>query len=237
MGVSDFFFKKKNLSKQITVGNKQMMAITSPKVLAYAKEYFGCDSIEGVPLENGGGSGSKNSHWEKTLFPSEVMNPQVAYPATISMFTIKLLEDMGWYKGVNAAQKYTYLKGDGCGSIKRMECNAKNSEEFCAPADYNKEHCYPNKLGKGHCGSSGTFMGQCRYIAPRMNAMCTQEMIQIIKALILRIMVHIQGVLWLPKTVVIMQLVLLQDVRIIKLNSNLEQKFLFAHQKVNTKLT
>jgi len=175
MGVSDFFFKRQNLSQQITVGNKQMMAITSPKVLAYAKEYFGCDSIEGVPLENGGGSGSKNSHWEKTLFPSEVMNPQVAYPATISMFTIKLLEDMGWYKGVNAAQKYTYLKGDGCGSIKRMECNAKNSEEFCAPADYNKQHCYPNKLGKASCISSGTFMGQCRYIAPRFNGMCTQE--------------------------------------------------------------
>jgi len=175
MGFSDFFFSQKGLSKEITLGNKRMMAITSPKVLAYAKEYFGCDSIQGVPLENGGGGGSRNSHWEKTLFPSEVMNPQVAYPATISEFTIKLLEDMGWYRGVNAAQRYVYLKGDGCENITKSTCNANNSEEFCAPADYNKDHCYPNRLGKGHCGSSGMFMDRCRYIAPRFNAMCTQE--------------------------------------------------------------
>jgi len=175
MGVSDTFFSRKGLSKTITVGNQQMKAIVSPKVVAYAKEYFNCDSIEGVPLENGGGGGSRNSHWEKTLFPSEIMNPQVAYPATISMFTINLLEDMGWYKGVDAAQRYVYLKGDGCASITRNECRAENSEEFCSSSMYNQEHCYPNRLGKGYCGGSSQFMAQCRYVAPKYNGMCTQE--------------------------------------------------------------
>lgn len=108
MGFSNHFFDSMQMTKTIRFGNQQMKAIITPKVVAYAKEYFSCDSIEGVPLENGGGSGSKNSHWEKTLFPSEIMNPQVANPATISEFTIALLEDMGWYKGVNAAQRYVY---------------------------------------------------------------------------------------------------------------------------------
>lgn len=56
-----------------------------------------------------------------------------------------------------------------------MECKASNSEEFCAPDMFHQDYCYPNRLGKGHCGGSNSFMGQCRYVMPRYNGMCTQE--------------------------------------------------------------
>merc|ERR1712139_68816 len=57
MGFSGWYFQRFGLSKEITVGGKKMMAITSPKVVKHAKEYFGCDSIEGVPIENDGSAG------------------------------------------------------------------------------------------------------------------------------------------------------------------------------------
>lgn len=45
-------------------GSKLFMR--SPKLIAVAKTYFGCDSITMIPLENDGDAGSKNSHFEAT---------------------------------------------------------------------------------------------------------------------------------------------------------------------------
>jgi len=109
------------------------------------------------------------------MFPSENMNPMVAYPATISEFTIKLLEDFGWYRGDNAHQRYVYLKGDGCSTVMGGECNSNKSEEFCSADERNQDHCYPNKLGKSHCGGGSQFTGQCRFQSPSFNGLCTSE--------------------------------------------------------------
>jgi hypothetical protein len=49
--------------------------------LEYAKTYFDCATMEGVPLENEGvttatiwNEVSAGSHWEKSFFPTEIMN-------------------------------------------------------------------------------------------------------------------------------------------------------------------
>ena len=34
---------------------------------AEGRRYFGCDSLEGVELENQGGPGTAGSHWEKRI--------------------------------------------------------------------------------------------------------------------------------------------------------------------------
>lgn len=172
MGFSSGFFRRMNMVKQMKFGDKTMWAITSPKVIEHAKKFFNCPSIQGVPLEDGGSSGSAGSHWEKTIFPSEVMNPQVASPMIISEFTIKLLEDFGWYRGDNAHQNYTFLKNDGCGIITGMKCDSSKSEEFCSAEEFNHDHCHPNKMMKAHCGRSSTFTGNCSYMMPTHSAMC-----------------------------------------------------------------
>jgi len=172
MGFSSYFFKMLGMAQQMNFGPKRMWGITSPKVVEHAKKYFSCPSVKAVPLEDGGSSGSAGSHWEKTIFPSEVMNPQVAAPMIISEFTIKLLEDLGWYRGDNAHQDYVFLKNDGCGTITKMECNSSNSEEFCSAADFNKDHCHPNKMMKAHCGRSSMFTQKCGYITATHSAMC-----------------------------------------------------------------
>lgn len=40
----------------------------TPKLVAMAKEYFNCDSIDGVYLENQGDEGSAASHFETIHF-------------------------------------------------------------------------------------------------------------------------------------------------------------------------
>jgi len=172
MGFSSGFFKRQQIVAQKQFGQKTMWGIISPGVVEHAKKYFNCDSIEAVPIEDGGSAGSAGSHWEKTIFPSEVMNPQVESPMIISEFTIKLLEDLGWYRGDNAHQEYTFLKDDGCGSITGMECNSAKSEEFCSKEDFNQDHCHPNKMMKAHCGRSSTFTGNCGYINVTHSATC-----------------------------------------------------------------
>lgn len=141
--------------------------------MEYAKEYFGCDSIKGIPLENGGSSGSAGSHWEKTVFPSEVMNPQVASPMRISEFTMKAFEDMGFYKTDSGAQLYNYLKGSGCKHIVGNECTGESSE-YCSNEEWGHDHCYTNNMMKGSCGKSSTFVPKCSYLEPKYNALCTR---------------------------------------------------------------
>ena len=51
--------------------------IVTPKVLSYAKNYFNCPSLTGVPLENEGTSGSLGSHWEKDIFYNEYMTSSI----------------------------------------------------------------------------------------------------------------------------------------------------------------
>lgn len=49
-------------------------------------------------MENGGGSGSKNSHWERVVLENEFMTASASNHASVySQFTFALLEDSGWY--------------------------------------------------------------------------------------------------------------------------------------------
>ena len=103
--------------------------INSEKVLKVAKKYFNCSDIDGVELEESGGSGTVGSHWEARILLGEYMNG-VIYPEeqVISEFTLALLEDTGYYK----ANYYTgglmrFGKGKGCNFIKKR-CVDSNHE-------------------------------------------------------------------------------------------------------------
>jgi len=109
--------KRKALSDTYIVKNnaKFPYLIKSPHVLEYAKKYFNCPNLEGVPVENAGGEGSAGSHWEKVVLGNEIMvADQVANPV-LSHFTLKLLEDSGWYQiNYNMAEPYFWGKNEGC---------------------------------------------------------------------------------------------------------------------------
>ena len=72
--------------------------IISKNVVAKAKEHFGCNSMEGVPLENQGGSGTMGSHWESRYMLGDYMVSTDFPDSAISDITLALFEDSGFYK-------------------------------------------------------------------------------------------------------------------------------------------
>ena len=72
--------------------------IISQNVIEFAKIYYGCDSITKLPLENQN-EDKNETHWEAQKFLGEIMS-SYTYTAdlVLSEFTLKLLEDSGWYK-------------------------------------------------------------------------------------------------------------------------------------------
>jgi Leishmanolysin len=75
-------------------------------LLKFARDYFDCPTLEGIPLENNKSPGSYASHWEKKYFPNEFMNPTIENPGKISEITMKYLEATGWYTVENSTWEH-----------------------------------------------------------------------------------------------------------------------------------
>lgn len=106
--------------------------IKSPLVLELGKKYFGCPTMEGVGLENGGGSGSSGSHWERAELGDEAMTAADINEPKYSLFTLSLLEDSGWYKpDYSMADEIIFGYGEGCGFINERCLDSASHSEFC----------------------------------------------------------------------------------------------------------
>jgi leishmanolysin len=82
-----------------------------------ARAHFACPSIDGVYLEEAGGEGTAGSHWEQTLFYTELMVGalDVKFTYAFSNITLGLLDDTGWYKTNRSKAEYlSWGKGMGC---------------------------------------------------------------------------------------------------------------------------
>ena len=139
--------------KTATIGGKKdinFQMLILPEVVNYARKYFGCPTIEGIPLEDDGGDGSAGSHWEKTFLPHEYMNPSVENPGVISEFTFALLRGTGWYKTLpGGAQRFDWGKGSGCGYFHicppahQGTCPEGSLQSIVCSADYDaRAICY-----------------------------------------------------------------------------------------------
>ncbi|KAL4452845.1 hypothetical protein ABPG74_002410 [Tetrahymena malaccensis] len=140
-----------NSTVQLTVRGILTTFLKTPNVLEFAKMYYGCDTIPGMPLENLGGS---SSHWETTVIQDELMN--AAQASTIHIFTgftAALLRDTGFYASVNSnmEEKSFYGKDAGC-SFVTGSCDG-NKREFCHVGSQEK-NCDYYYQGFGQCKSS-----------------------------------------------------------------------------------
>ncbi|GBF91572.1 leishmanolysin-like peptidase [Raphidocelis subcapitata] len=94
---------KDQVVKEITDAyGRPTTLVISPTVAAETRAQFGCDSVPGAALENEGGQGSANAHWEYRWFQGELMvatNLFAVYgkPATMSRITLAFMQDTGWY--------------------------------------------------------------------------------------------------------------------------------------------
>mmetsp|Transcript_10188 Transcript_10188/g.26692 ORF Transcript_10188/g.26692 Transcript_10188/m.26692 type:complete len:980 (-) Transcript_10188:417-3356(-) len=98
-------------------GIHDIQMLTTPRVKQYVRDHFGCSSLGGAALEDGGGPGTEISHWEKRVYADEFMTGTYSSGAKISQLTLAFFEDSGWYIVTNASShlgEFTFGKGLGC---------------------------------------------------------------------------------------------------------------------------
>jgi hypothetical protein len=80
---------------------------TGTRAVAAYNSIFGVNST-GVPLETGGGAGTRDSHWSESLFSTEIMTGYVGPGSNmpISRITVGSLADIGYTVNYAAADPY-----------------------------------------------------------------------------------------------------------------------------------
>jgi hypothetical protein len=145
-------------TSRITVGSpadgtKSVFVISSPRVVRAARAHYGCDSLEGLELEDSGSDGAGiGSHWETRVMTGEVMAPQIASDASavgprISPMTLAYFEDMGVYRAdYRFAGNYGYGLKQGCDFALRPA--RTRIAAYKCPLNLQANRCNP--LGDGY---------------------------------------------------------------------------------------
>jgi hypothetical protein len=82
-----------------------------PQATAAYNAMFG-RSAPGVPVENGGGEGTRDSHWRDATFGTELMTGYLGRGASpLSRVTVASLADLGYTVNMNAADAFTPPSG------------------------------------------------------------------------------------------------------------------------------
>lgn len=127
---------------------KEVQLVQTPRVLRAARQHFGCPTLDGVEIEDMGGSGTAGSHWKKRLFYQEALVGVVSSASLFySSLTLSFFEDAGFYKA-----KYSYAADDYRWGYQRG----------CAFATQNCRSLFDQGLGDEFCFNS-TSSSECTY--------------------------------------------------------------------------
>jgi leishmanolysin len=142
-----------DVTKSDTVNGVEVFKIITPTVLEKAREAYGCDSLDGVPLEAQGGEGTAGSHWEKRVMYNDFMGPDSDNEDIVySDITLALFEDSGWYTAnYEYTQPITWGYKMGCDLLEEpcIVDEEPINELFCT--DNSVPKCTYLRLGKGIC--------------------------------------------------------------------------------------
>ncbi|CBH17765.1 Gp63-1 surface protease homolog, putative [Trypanosoma brucei gambiense DAL972] len=181
-------------------GKNDVWVVTSQTVVKKAREFYGCNDITGVELEDEGGDGTKNSHWERRIAMEEMMTGvKGSDGGRYSVLTMALFEDMGFYKARWGTEEEMHFgKGRGCDFLKKkcIENGRSNFPDvFCTSKFTDTEmFCTSDRGGLGSCaiqthespipeqyryfsdkykGGPGELLDYCPYIRLFSNTGCT----------------------------------------------------------------
>jgi len=144
--------------------------LVTPKVLQAARHHFGCDSLDGMPMEEQGGDGTAFSHWDARVMHTEVMSPESSSVPRISDITLAVLEDSGWYKvhggasakdGDSAAGAFFFGQNKGCGFVYGkciVDQQSAFPDTFCTE---NQGSCSSMWAGSRSCSHDRLSVGLC----------------------------------------------------------------------------
>ena len=149
----NYFFDKLGMGFYKLIDDKNIFFINSSKVLKTARKHFNCESLTGLPLEDHGGEGTMNSHWEARYMIGDYMVGEAYYDSSISDITLALFEDTGFYQvEYYSGGLFKFGKNKGC-SFFNTSCINKGKtsfpEEFCDEINENK--CTQSRTNKGYC--------------------------------------------------------------------------------------
>lgn len=139
--------------RNATVNDMPRQMIVTPKVVSTAQKHFGCSEMQGVEIEDQGGSGTAGSHWESRVMLGDFMIGE-SYPENvISEISLALFEDSGWYK-VNyyTGGLFRFGKNKGCDFVQKKCINDGKSSfpnDFCLVGGASM--CFASRTSKGLC--------------------------------------------------------------------------------------
>jgi leishmanolysin-like peptidase len=156
--------------------------LLTPRVVAVARDIFGCATLRGPELENsptGSPPGCYASHWEQRNFMNELMAPISSHTAVYSALTLAALEDSGWYKAnYTASEPLLWGRNQGCSFVSEKCVGGASGTlaGFCTtglspspPHPAGAYGCTPGHRSLGYCDletkSSDITPAQYRYIA------------------------------------------------------------------------
>jgi hypothetical protein len=133
--------------------------LATPTVVAAGREHFGCDTMNGVELENTPTTAGVcfGSHWEQRVLDGEAMAAQVTdASSSFSAITFAAFHDMGFYSVdfSKSDPRMVWGRDQGCtfledkcvaGSIPMLE----DQGYFCTQE--NKERCAPDLRARSTC--------------------------------------------------------------------------------------
>ncbi|CAG9318554.1 unnamed protein product [Blepharisma stoltei] len=198
-------FKKPNglpysddeITKEIYFPNREkwVTVLTLPTVVSKAREIFGCENLEGIELEDYGGSGSAGSHWDMRILPGDYMSPQLSFESVFSAITLALFQDSGWYDvNFDYSQQILWGHKAGCEWLEdkcfrdenpkfsgfckpsnRTGCDVYHlSESFCASKLVNNIPTNEQYFNDPDLGGSVSYADFCPYMYPFSNRKCRE---------------------------------------------------------------
>ena len=126
-------------------------SVASPRVLRAVRKHFGCDSLEGAQLEDGGGAGTAVSHWEMRWFRDEYMTGSASPGERVfSTMTAALFADSGWYV-VNASlsEPMPWGHDEGCDFVQKP-CDEWKQRGYLCRGTYDTA-CSYDRMAKSYC--------------------------------------------------------------------------------------
>ena len=138
-----------------TVRGVSKMLLTTPNVVAKAKEAFGCSTLTGVELEEYGGEGTAGSHWDMRVMYNDFMMGKDFFDPIYTTVTLAVLKDSGWYD-VNYDYVTQPMFGNGAGcsffdkkclssgksNFPNLFCDNNDLDYTCDAFALRKSYCY-----------------------------------------------------------------------------------------------
>ena len=150
--------------------NSERNEINSTKALSMARKHFNCGSLEGIPLENDGGSGTARAHWEASYMFGDYMMGSNYIDAQLSDITLALFDDAFFYQvEYYSGGLFKFGKNKGCGFFEK-DCS-DFPDEFCS--NFQEDKCTNSRTAIGLCFKGMLY--QCPIVKSYIDGLCFQS--------------------------------------------------------------